>query len=118
MDSFMNALPFIMKLNPRIMLGLLIGLGLLLFLPQDVLEYMSVSAFRKEYESLIGPTFWFIVSLCIARIIFWVGPMIVTWTNSRNIRKQQVLMKNPSLLDGPTKPPENSKTLKEAMQNW
>jgi len=79
-DKALSALERLRKVPTGFLLALSIVLALLLFLPADIAETLSVRVFRDSYRKFLGPAFLVVVSFFTTKVILSII----------NIRKRRV----------------------------
>jgi hypothetical protein len=62
-----------LKLDPKYLLAISLFCGLLLFLPEELLQQIGVIAFRDHYRPLIGFAFLIFSGLLLTHLLFAIG---------------------------------------------
>lgn len=77
----------ILKLPPKIMSGLVIASGLLLFLPQKSIEKLYMVGFKSKYGFVIGVIFIVSVSILVCYIVGY----MFNWISEKYYRKKLII---------------------------
>lgn len=111
----------LLKLPPRILAGLAIASGLLIFLPDNIINMLYMSELKVKYGFIIGSVFIVSISILVCYGIILVSKSIIRANNKRKliVRRKEFLEKldyeSRSLLREMMNQP--SKTLELPMHN-
>lgn len=90
MKDFVNLL----KLPPKILAGLAIASGLLLFLPDKIISKLYMDSLKSKYGFLIGVIFIVTISILTCYTLIVVGKAILhTYNNKRLIKYRKAFLK-------------------------
>ena len=82
-SNILNALEWLRKIPAGFLLTLSVVLSLLLFLPIEIAETLSIKEFRDSYRKFLGPSFLIVISFFITNVLLSVN----------NIRRRKANLK-------------------------
>lgn len=78
----------LLTLPPKILAALAVGTGLILFLPNDIIDKLYLVLFKEKFGFVLGITFTVSVSiLLMSAIVFIINSILSSWLSKKRIQQ-------------------------------
>lgn len=88
MEAFTKLADYFRKVPPAFLVAITTILGLILFLPEEIVKTLAVDEFRIKYRVWIGPTFLLAVLFLGARPYMYLRQEYFQWRQFKSMQKQ------------------------------